>query len=315
VRAVRNTADGIAVVDVEPRENAGEHEVRVDVRASGICGSDLEMVRLFPPGPVTIGHEFAGVLTDGRAVAIQPMVPCGECDRCVAGAAQQCRRVLETMYGTSRDGGMADTVVVDEACLSPLPAGLRIEDASLVEPTAVGLHACNRAGVAPGMRVAVVGGGAIGLLSAAVARHLGAEVAVVARHDAQRRAAEQLSVGTDVDREYDVVIEAAGTASAFERASQLTRRGGTIALVSTTWEPITVSFMAVQMEEITIVPAFVYGHLGGEREFDTAGRIVAAHPEIPAALITHRFPLDDAAQAFTVAADRAHGAIKVVLEP
>jgi 2-desacetyl-2-hydroxyethyl bacteriochlorophyllide A dehydrogenase len=165
------------------------------------------------------------------------------------------------------------------------------------------------------MSVAIVGGGAIGLLSAAVARRLGAEVAIVARHPAQLGAAEQLSVATEVGRNYDVVIEAAGTASAFERATQLARRGGRIALVSTTWEPISVTFMATQMKELTIVPAFVYGHSHGEREFDTAARIVAEHPELPTALITHRFPLADAAHAFGVAADRAHGAIKVVLEP
>jgi 2-desacetyl-2-hydroxyethyl bacteriochlorophyllide A dehydrogenase len=313
---VRNTSEGVRVVDVGARDDGVSGDsARVEVRAAGICGSDLEMVRLLPPGPVTLGHEFAGVLTDGRTVAVQPTVPCGACDRCLAGATQQCRHVLDTMYGTARDGGMADTVIVDASCLSPLPEGLRVEDASLVEPAAVALHACNRGGVSPGMRVAVIGGGTIGLLCAAVARHLGADVGLVARHDAQLRAAEELSVATEVGRAYDLVIEAAGSASAFDRATQLARGGAAVVLVSTTWEPISVSFLRAQMRELAILPAFVYGHVHGEREFDVAARIVAQHPEIPSALITHRFPLADATHGFAVAADRAHGAIKVVLEP
>ena len=86
-------------------------------------------------------------------------------------------------------------------------------------------------------------------------------------------------------------------------------------LASTTWEPIAVSFFRAQMREITIVPAFVYGEAHGESEFAAATRILAAHAEIPAALVTHRFALDDAAEAFAVAADRRAGAIKVVLHP
>jgi threonine dehydrogenase-like Zn-dependent dehydrogenase len=86
-------------------------------------------------------------------------------------------------------------------------------------------------------------------------------------------------------------------------------------LVSTTWDPINVSFLNAQMREVTLAPAFTYGEAHGEREFETAGRILATRPEIATALVTHRFGLDDARHAFAVAADRSHGAIKVVLHP
>ena len=69
------------------------------------------------------------------------------------------------------------------------------------------------------------------------------------------------------------------------------------------------------MRELTIIPTFMYGHAHGAREFDAAAGVLAAHPEIPAALITHRFGLDEAPRAFAVAGDRVHGAIKVVLHP
>jgi threonine dehydrogenase-like Zn-dependent dehydrogenase len=311
MRAVRNTDAGVAVVDVALPDAPG---VRVRVRAAGICGSDLEMVA---NGIVTttIGHEFAGVLDDDTPVAVQPYAPCGTCEYCTAEAPQLCRSIGATMYGVFVDGGMADEIVVDPSCLSPLPTEVRVEDASLVEPLAVSLHACNRVGIEPGMRVGVIGAGTIGLLSALVARHLGADVSVAARHDAQRIALEKLGIASAVGRGCDVIIEAAGTASGFDDAVKRCQRGGMIALVSTTWNQIEISFLGAQMREITLVPAFTYGHSHGAREFDTAATILAGHPEIPDALVTHRFGLDEAPHAFAVASDRAAGAIKVVLHP
>jgi 2-desacetyl-2-hydroxyethyl bacteriochlorophyllide A dehydrogenase len=308
---VRNTDSGIHVVDVPVPDGPG---TRVRVRSAGICGSDLEMVRTGLAAG-TLGHEIAGVLDDGTEVAVHPFVPCGTCAQCRSGRPQLCRDATATMLGVFTDGGMADEVVVPASCVVPLPAAVGVLDASLVEPLAVVLHACNRAGIEPGMRVGVVGAGTIGLLCGAVARHLGADVAITARHDAQRRAAEALGLALEAPRDRDVVFEAAGTTSGFDDAVRACRRTGTIALVSTTWEPIPISFLNAQMREVTIVPAFVYGEAHGQREFDTAASISAAHPEIAPALITHRFGLDEAAHAFAVAGDRAAGAIKVVLHP
>jgi 2-desacetyl-2-hydroxyethyl bacteriochlorophyllide A dehydrogenase len=311
VRAVRNTETGIRVVVIPAPDGPG---TRVRVRSAGICGSDLEMVRTGLAAG-TLGHEIAGVLDDGTEVAIHPFVPCGTCAQCAAGRFNLCRDATATMLGVFTDGGMAEEIVVPEACIVPLAPGIAVADASLVEPLAVSLHACNRVGIQPGMRVGVIGAGTIGLLSAAVARHLGADVAITARHDAQQRAAEALGLTLGAPRDCDVVFEAAGTASGFDDAVRACKRTGTIALVSTTWEPISISFLNAQMREVTIVPAFVYGEAHGAREFETAATLSAAHPEIAPALITHRFSLDEAPRAFAVATDRAHGAIKVVLHP
>jgi 2-desacetyl-2-hydroxyethyl bacteriochlorophyllide A dehydrogenase len=308
---VRNTEAGIRVVDVAAPDGPG---VRVRVRSAGICGSDLEMVRT-GLAAATLGHEIAGVLDDGTEVAVHPFVPCGDCPQCRTRRPNLCRAATTTMLGVFTDGGMADEVVVPESCVVRIPAGVGVADASLVEPLAVTLHACNRVGVTEGMRVGVIGAGTIGLLSGAVARHLGADVTIVARHDAQRLAAEALGLSVDAPRDCDVVFEAAGTSSGFDDAVRACRRSGTIGLVSTTWEPIPISFLNAQMRELTIVPAFVYGEAHGQREFETAAATCAARPEIAPALITHRFGLDEAPRAFSVAGDRAHGAIKVVLHP
>jgi 2-desacetyl-2-hydroxyethyl bacteriochlorophyllide A dehydrogenase len=311
MRAVRNTEAGIRVLEVPIPDGPG---TRVHVRSAGICGSDLEMVRT-GLAAATLGHEIAGVLDDGTEVAVHPFVPCGSCAHCDRGRQELCRNATATMLGVFTDGGMADEVVVSDSCIVPLSAGITVSDGSLVEPIAVALHACNRVGIEAGMHVGVVGAGTIGLLTGAVARHFGAEVSIGARHDAQRRAAEELGLNVGLGRDHDVAFEAAGTSSGFDDAVRACTRGGAIGLVSTTWEPISISFLNAQMREVTIVPAFVYGEAHGQREFDTAAAIAAAHPEIAPAIITHRFALDEAPRAFEVAAGRAHGAIKVVLHP
>ena len=312
MRAVKHTDNGIEVVDV-PGPDLDEGQVRVQVRAAGICGSDLHMLG-WGPMPVTLGHEIAGHLDDGTPVAIWPLVPCGRCDRCVAGEVTQCRRAVSHSYGIGRDGGMADEMVVEESCVVPLPDGLDVANASLVEPIACSLHALRRAGLDCDERVAVVGAGMIGLAAALVARATGCPVDVVARHDAQREAAARIGAGTDPEGEYDVVVDAAGTDSALKTCFDLLRPGGTVALVASYWEPVTFpQFFSIK--EPVVVGSNMHGHDENDRDMDAAARVLAHSPEAAAAMITHRFPLDRAADAFGMAGERGRGAIKVLLEP
>lgn len=312
MRAVKHTDNGIEVVDVR-RPDTDDGHVRVRVRSAGICGSDLHMFT-WGPMPVTLGHEIAGHLDDGTPVAVWPLVPCGECDRCAAGEVTQCRSAIPHSYGIGRDGGMADEIVVEESCVVPLPAGVDVVDASLVEPIACSLHALRRAGLRGDQRVAVVGAGAIGLGAAAVARATGCAVDVLARHDAQRQAAERIGAGTEPEGEYDVVVDAAGTDSALGVCFKLLRPGGTVALVASYWEPVQFP-QFFSMKEPVVVGSNMHGHDETGRDMDAAAIVLADSPEVATAMITHRFPLDRAADAFTVAADRASGAIKVLLEP
>jgi len=312
MRAVRHTENGIEIADVA-RPDTDDGRVRVHVRSAGICGSDLHMLT-WGPMPVTLGHEVAGHLDDGTPVAVWPLVSCGECDRCAAGEVSQCRRVMSTLYGLGRDGGMADELVVEESCLVPLPAGLDVADAALVEPVACSLHALRRAGLRGDERVAVVGAGAIGLAAAGVAQAMGCTVDVLARHDGQRDAAARIGAGTAPEGEYDVVVDAAGTDSALVTCFGLLRPGGTVALVASYWEPVRFPQFFSGKEPL-VVGSNMHGHDESGRDMDAAARVLADFPEIAPALVTHRFPLDRAADAFTVAADRAAGSIKVLLEP
>ena len=310
MRAVRNTEHGIEVIDV-PEPEPGPTTVRV--RAAAICGSDLHMLG-FGPLPVTLGHEISGVLDDGTPVAVDPSTPCGTCDQCVGGASHLCRTGATSSVGIGVDGGMADAVAVAERGLVPLPDGLRVEDACLVEPVGVAVHGMHLVGLTGGERVAVVGAGAIGLAAVAAARPLAGEVGLVARHDAQRAAGERLGA-RDTYGEYDVVVDAAGTEDALAQAADLCRPGGTVLFLSTHWAPVAIPGIPALMKELGFQWSFTYGSHDGHRDLDDAAALLAASPEIADALVTHRFSLDDAPEAFRVAADRSAGAIKVVLEP
>jgi threonine dehydrogenase-like Zn-dependent dehydrogenase len=311
VRAVRRTADGITVVAVPEPAGAGR---LLEVSAAGICGSDLHLVERGPL-PFTLGHEFAGTLDDGTAVAIDPGEPCGACDQCRAGARHRCRTGSNRMLGVTVDGGMAERVVVRDDAVIPLPAGLPPGDACLVEPLGVAVHGVRIAAVTPETRVAVVGAGAIGLAAVAAARGVGCDaVGLVARHPHQHAAGERLGATIVDDGEYDVVLEAAGTEAALATAAGLCRPGGEVLLLSTHWQPVPVPGIVALMKELTFRWSFTYGTHPGGRDLDDAATLLARNPDIAAALITHRFPLDEAADAFRVAADRGHGAIKVALE-
>jgi 2-desacetyl-2-hydroxyethyl bacteriochlorophyllide A dehydrogenase len=285
----------------------------VRVVSAGVCGSDLHMAAMgFPP--VTLGHEIAGVLDDGTAVVVEPLAACGECDGCRAGQAQRCREVLQRGYGVALDGGMADELFVAPRCVIPLPKAVEPTDGALVEPLAIAVHGFNRAAISAEERVLVIGGGAIGLNALAVARHRGGSADLAARHGHQLAAGEALGAGTTPGDDYDVVIDAAGTQSSIEEAINRARPDGRVLLLGTWWSPVELGpFLA--LKELTLVPSSMYGHHHGVREFSEAVDVLAARPDIAQTLITHRFSLDDAVEAFRVAGDRGAGAIKVVIHP
>ncbi len=311
MRAVRATDGVVRVADVAEPDGPGR---LVHVASSGICGSDLHLLDLGPP--VTLGHEFAGRLEDGSSVAIDPSSPCGTCDQCRAGAAHRCRTGAGRAVGVAVDGGMAEQILVRDDALVALPAGLDLADACLVEPLGVAVHGLGLADVSTDSRVAVVGGGTIGLAAVAAARARGAvDVGLVARHPHQQEAGERLGARTANDGEYDVVVEAAGTEAALGEAAARCRPGGLVLFLSTHWSPVPIPGFPALMKELTFRWSYTYGSHPGGRDLDDAAALLAGDPDVAATLITHRFPLDDAPEAFRVAADRASGAIKVVLEP
>ncbi len=309
MRAVRSTAGSPGVIEVD--EPAGDWTV-LEVGAAGICGSDLTLVGWNLP--VTLGHEIAGTV-GGKGYCVEPTVRCGDCDQCRSGATARCRGAgPHGLIGVAFDGGLADRVAVPSACLVPLPDGLEVRNASLVEPLAVSWHALRAVNAEAGERVLVVGGGSVGLLTVAACRAMGLDVDLDARHDHQRIAGERLGAGLPRG-EYEVTVEAAGTDSALAVCVQKAAPGGRIAMVGVSHDDRRIPGIPFLMNELTMVGCNCYDNGPRGHEFTQAAEALAADPEIAATVITHRFPLSEAAGAFRVAADRSAGAIKVVLEP
>lgn len=300
------------VVDVDEPPGIGEP---LAMRAMGICGSDLQYLRMGTRQ--ILGHELSGVRADGTPVVIEAVWGCGDCDPCRRGAFNLCAEAhRERALGLSADGGMAEHFRAPPAHLVPVPDGLDPRDAALVEPAAVSWHALRLAHTGPATRVAVVGGGALGLLAVAGARRQGAEdVALEARHPHQKAAGERLGARVGTDGLYDAVIEAAGSLDSLARCIELVAPGGTVSILGVHFQPVQLDWLQLFMKEARLVPSLAYCFHEDGREFEDAAAMLAADPEIPRALITHRFPLEEAPEAFRVASDRAAGAIRVVLEP
>ena len=311
MRAVRGQDGEPAVVDVD--EPPGEGEL-LTMHVAGICASDfayLERGTTF-----VLGHELAGVRADGTPVMVEGMFGCGACEFCLEGRNNLCAQAAKKALGIWQDGGMVEQYRVPAHKLIELPRGLDLADACLVEPASVAWHGARLGGAGPGKRVAVVGGGSIGQLAATAAQAQGADdVVLEARYPHQHEIRERFGVAEpEIDARYDVVIEAAGSASALQRATELLRPGGTIAVLGVHFGELEVTYPTLLGKEITMVASRGYCSHGGKREMQQAAEMLASRAEIPGALITHRFPLEDATEAFRVARERSSGAIKVVVE-
>ena len=308
MRAVRRREGSVAIESAP--EPSGDRLI-LEVETAGICGSDIHMLAL-GSSDVTLGHEFGGRLPDGRRVAIRPIGRCGQCDACRGFQANVCTDAFARFQGGAIDGGFADRVAVDPDTVFPMYDGQTAGAAALVEPIAVAVHGVRRAELAPGSSIAVIGAGSVGLATVAVLVDFGFEVHVEARYDHQRRAVEALGGRVGVDGRYDVVFDAVGSQSAFDTAVRSCRSGGDLVELGVFWDPVSMGAEMV-LREITLRPAVFYTHQHEGSDFQTAIDVLQRAPHIEDVMVTHRFSLDDATEAFRVASDRRSGALKVHL--
>jgi 2-desacetyl-2-hydroxyethyl bacteriochlorophyllide A dehydrogenase len=307
-------------------------EVLVRVRACGICGSDLHFYHgAFPASPkISPGHEFAGEVVEvsegvrglatGDRVVTEPIKRCQDCEFCRTGRYHLCPK--HVLLGTFAPGGLAEYVSVPAYTLYPLPDGLDFELGALVEPLAVAIHGIHLVNVTMGERVLVLGSGTIGLFSIIAAKAAGAdEVIATYRHDHQGEAA--LAAGASriirdsevagLDKAgIDVVIETiGGSAPTVPQALGAVRPGGRISVLGLFPGAVQLGGLALILKEVTVVGGITYCRPSQDSDFDVALGILQSAPERARALITHRFPLDDAAKAFATAADKGTKSLKV----
>lgn len=319
MQAVRCGARGVETLEVEPDAIGSESAdalVRVRTRSASICQTDVNLAAMNAL-PFTLGHEFAGLLDDGTAVGIEPIAPCGACAACRVHEYEFCTRGHAMVLGIGRNGGMAEEVLVPRRSLVALPTGLDVRDACLIEPLAVHLHAFALARLGPRQHVCVVGANVsgFGLLGAVAARDRGCEVDLDEQAPHALRAAEQLGIGIRAGGGYDLVVEADGAEEAIARAAERCRPGGTVLLVAGYYSEFKrFRMLPFVAKELTVVFGTWYGHHAAGRDVESAAALLARRPEIAKAVISHRFPLAAAREAFALVRSPTPS-LKVVLEP
>jgi L-iditol 2-dehydrogenase len=330
VRAARLHGSRDVRIHDEERPVAGPGEALVRVEAVGLCGSDLHWFEEGGIGgtriarPIVPGHEMAGRTEDGRLVAMEPAIPCGHCALCAAGHPNLCPAIRFSGHG-DLDGSMREWMAWPTPNLFPLPEGLTATDGAMLEPLGVAIHTVDLAHVRPGASVGVFGAGPIGLLCLQVAKAAGAARLVatdLASRPRRLEAARAIGAGAfpaEEGREakavreavgghgLDVAIEAAGAQAAVDAAVESVRPGGRVVLAGIPGEERTsVRASTARRKGLTIAFVRRMKHTYPRAiALATAGRVDLR------SMVTHRFPLAEAAKAFEVAALRE--GLKVVV--
>lgn len=303
----------------EINKPAGDGEALVRVTRSGICNTDIEIVRGYAGFEGTIGHEFVGVVESaetepglaGKRVVGEINVGCGTCELCLKGDSRHC--LSRTVLGIKgRDGAHAEFLTLPAVNLVEVPDNVSDEQAVFTEPLAAAFGITEQVDIGPETKVAVIGDGKLGILCALAMRLRSANVVLVGRHRAKLAiaAARDIEGILDVEAEklkgrFDVVVEASGSESGFASALDLVRPRGKIVLKSTfqgkpRWEA-----WRVVVNEVTIV---------GSRcgRFEPAIRLLAEGKIDVTDMITEEFRLQDGVDAMSAARDK--GVLKVLLK-
>ena len=316
VRALR-VRDGATALAEVPTP-AADGETRVRVTLSGLCNTDRELARGYMGFAGTLGHEFVGVVDDpgdgslarGTRVVGEINAGCGACPRCASGDPRHCsdRTVLGIL---GRDGAHADYLRLPARNLIAVPDAVSDLQAVFVEPLAAACGILERAAVAPGMAVAVIGDGKLGLLCALALAAAGHAPVIVGKHPAKLARAARRGLATvlatdvlDRARSFDVVIEASGHASGFALALELLRPLGTLVLKSTFHGQTPIDAARLVIDELRVV---------GSRcgRFAPALDLLARHAIPVDDLVTDVVSLDHAAAALARAGEP--GVLKLVL--
>jgi len=338
IEAARIHGRGDIRVAIEPSATPGPGEVLLRVTAVGLCGSDLHWYEEAGIGdarlstPLILGHEFAGVIVDGpragQRVAADPAADCGKCDPCRHGRNNLCLSMHFAGHG-STDGALRSLMAWPERLLTPIPDAIGDDEAAVLEPLGVALHALDLAPMPSGSRVGVYGCGPIGLLLVQLLRLRGSS-AVIATDVLEHRVAAARSMGATAvylvdgdagpgvsaerrlmrEQEVDVAFEVSGSDEALADAIAAVRPGGRVVVVGIPKQDRTgFEAAAARRKELALLLCrrMVPSDLAHAVELSTTGVLHLSE------LITHRYPISRAPEAFATLAERS--GLKVIVNP
>ncbi len=318
--------------------SVGPGQVLVRVTCCGVCGSDVHYYQDGECGgnvveaPLVLGHEFAGqvaaigpgvrALQEGDRVAIEPGVACGQCSPCRAGRYNLCANMR--FAGTPPiDGAYVEYVVYPEAFVYKLPEEMSDTLGAMIEPVACAVHATQRGAVALGQRVAILGAGPIGLLTAIAAQERGAGIALISEPiPERRRMAQSIGVTNVLDGrsanlaqlidgdQPQVVIDCAGDQTTPQQAIDLVAPGGKVVIVGfARGAGVPIDFGLAIRNEIDILPMYRFCHNHGE-----ALHVLRRRRDDVARLITHHFTMDELTDAFELVGAYRDGVVKAMID-
>jgi L-iditol 2-dehydrogenase len=298
----------------DPDPGPGEVVIRVDAAVTD--GTDAKCYRrghpvLLGPPPSPFGHEYAGTVVatgdgapfrTGDQVAGANSAPCGTCRRCLAGEEALCEHLLPLLNGAYAEYLLIPARIA-AVNVHHLPAGVEPAVGALCEPLACALHAVEVSGAAPGETVAVLGRGPLGRMIAAALATRECLVTCLGSSD------------PDPEREFDRVIEAAGTPEAWQRAAALARPGGAIVLFGGLPAGTAVPFDAQRLHYDALTLRGVFHH--APRHVRAALDLLAADPVPYRAMITHEFALEDVVipLRMTCGLEPREGLVKALIRP
>lgn len=318
-----------------PAPVCGEHQVVVQMKAVGVCGSDVHywkdgrIGQFIVKDPMILGHECSGVISEvgsevtkfsvGDRVVLEPGIPCMQCEHCLKGRYNLCQNIV--FFATPPDDGvLVEGIAYDENFVFKIPD--EITDfglATMAEPMSVGVFATQRIKPQLGERAIIFGAGIIGITCLLAARAAGCQDITVAdvRDDrlewARKMGADHI-VNTKTDKmpdnTFDFGYEATGADACYNLAVKCIKPGGRIAMIGMGPEIQQVDMVDYVCKEISIIPSFRYANT-----YPLALKLVADNRERLLQLITHRIPFtfEGVEKAFEIASGDP-SAVKVVVE-
>jgi alcohol dehydrogenase len=330
MKALVYTAPDEVIYRDEPAPALADGEVVLQIEAVGICGSDMHAYHGHDPRrvpPMILGHEFCGTIVAGpgrgRRTTGNPLIACGVCEFCAQGRNNLCAN--RSMVGMTRAGAYAEMMSIPAQSLVDVPQDMDPVKVALVEPAATALHALNlvtRASVRPlpECAVLVIGGGAIGMLGALLARSYGVLRLTVAETNALRRASVGRAVGCAThdpgagaaagDGTVDVVVDAVGSKATRAAAFAAAKPGGVVMHIGLQDWASEIDMRKLTLAEITLIGTYTY------TTADLRATVAALHAGVfgDLAWVEER-PLAEGAAAFRDLAAGRSAAAKIVLRP
>ena len=334
--AVLNGACDITIEEV-PEPVVEPEGVVIEVKACGICGSDVHLYSRGGPGGMIMGHEFSGDIIEvgenvtgvnvGDRVVAMSGRGCGQCYWCQRGQWISCKRMMLLGYGIP--GALAQYVSVPNFRMGEfttiLPASLTYEEGATAEPLSVALHTVEQAQPQPEDTAVVIGAGIIGLCVIQILKSMGVnQIIVSGRREGRLKIARESGASTVVDatkenivpivdkltsgKGADIVFECAGLPTTFQQAMEMVHRGGKVGLVGLYGQPISWNPTFIVGNDVTLLGCGLRFELPGAVDLLQSGK-VNTRP-----MITHEFPLENTKQAFETQIS-SQDAIKVLVKP